>query len=148
MADRTESSIRIDAAPAQVLAVIADFESYPEWTGAVKEAEVLSKGAGGRAARVAYVLDAGAIKDSYSLDYTWAVAQNGVGSLSWTLTEPATLLKALDGTYALAADGPATVVTYQLMVDVKIPMLGMLKRKAEKGIIDTALSELKKRVEG
>ena len=30
-------------------------------------------------------------------------------------------------------------MTYRLAVDVKIPMLGMLKRKAEKVIIDTAL---------
>ncbi len=148
MADRTESSIRIDAPPAQVLAVIADFAAYPQWTGAVKEAEVLSKGAGGRAARVGFVLDAGAIKDSYSLDYTWAVAKNGTGSVTWTLTEPATLLKALDGTYTLVAAEAGTSVTYHLTVDVKIPMLGMLKRKAEKGIIDTALNELKKRVEG
>ena len=148
MADRTESSIDIDAPPAQVLAVIADFASYPEWTGAVKEAEVLSKGPGGRAARVAFVLDAGAIKDSYSLDYTWAVAKNGAGSVTWTLAEPGSLLKGLDGTYTLAAAGTGTAVTYQLTVDVKIPMLGMLKRKAEKGIIDTALKELKKRVEG
>jgi hypothetical protein len=29
-----------------------------------------------------------------------------------------------------------------------MPMLGMLTRKAEKVIIDTALKELKKRVEG
>ena len=148
MADRTESSISIDAPPAQVLAVIADFASYPQWTGAVKEAVVLSKGAGGRAARVGFVLDAGAIKDSYSLDYIWSVAKNGTGSVSWTLTEPATLLKALDGTYTLAQSPSGTSVTYQLTVDVKIPMLGMLKRKAEKGIIDTALNELKKRVEG
>ena len=148
MADRTESSIDIDATPAQVLAVISDFEAYPEWTGAVKEAEVLSKGAGGRAARVAYVLDAGVIKDSYSLDYTWQVTKSGAGAVSWTLAAPGSLLKALDGTYTLAAVGAKTAVTYQLTVDVKIPMLGMLKRKAEKNVIDTALNELKKRVEG
>jgi hypothetical protein len=29
-----------------------------------------------------------------------------------------------------------------------MPLLGMMKRKAEKVIIDTALKELKKRVEG
>jgi len=130
-----------------VLAVIADFESYPEWTGAVKEVEVLSKGPGGRAARVAYVLDAGAIKDSYSLDYTWSVTKSGTGSVAWTLGQPGSLLKALDGAYTLVAAGGGTAVTYQLTVAVKIPMLGMLKRRAEKGIIDTALSELKKRVE-
>jgi len=30
---------------------------------------------------------------------------------------------------------------------VKIPLIGLLKRKAEKVIVDTALKELKKRVE-
>jgi hypothetical protein len=32
-------------------------------------------------------------------------------------------------------------------VDIAIPMIGMLKRKAEKVIIDTALKGLKRRVE-
>jgi ribosome-associated toxin RatA of RatAB toxin-antitoxin module len=147
MADRTESSIDIAAPPADVLRVIADFEAYPEWTGAVKEATVLSKGPGGRAAQVAFVLDAGAIKDSYRLDYTWTVTKSGTGNVAWTLVEPGTLLKALDGSYTLVAKAGGTAVTYQLSVDVKIPMLGMLKRKAEKSIIDTALTELKKQVE-
>jgi hypothetical protein len=35
MADRTESSIVIDAPPGEVLDVIADFEAYPEWAGEV-----------------------------------------------------------------------------------------------------------------
>ena len=39
-------------------------------------------------------------------------------------------------------------MTYTLAVDLRVPMLGMLRRKAEKVIIDTALNELKKRVEG
>jgi hypothetical protein len=59
------------------------------------------------------------------------------------------MLRTLDGSYALVPlDGGArTEVTYQLTVDVKIPMLGMIKRKAEKVIIDRALAGLKKRVE-
>ena len=40
-----------------------------------------------------------------------------------------------------------TTVEYRLAVDVKIPMIGMLKRKAEKVIVETALKGLKKRVE-
>ncbi|GAB3596761.1 SRPBCC family protein [Angustibacter peucedani] len=149
MADRTESSIVVDAPPAQVLAVIADFDAYPEWTGAVKRTEVLSTGAAQRAKQVRFVLDAGAIKDTYVLDYTWKVAKAGTGTVSWNLVEAEQVLKALDGSYTLEGDkdGPTTV-TYQLAVDVKIPMLGMLKRKAEKSIISTALQELKKRAEG
>ena len=67
--------------------------------------------------------------------------------LTWSLVR-ANILRAMDGSYTLVMDGDATLVTYQLTVDLTIPMLGMLKRKAEKTIVDTALKELKKRVEG
>ena len=149
MANRTESSTQVDAAPADVLAVIADFDAYPSWAEAVKETEVLAKGPDGRPSRVRFALDAGAIKDTYALDYVWDVDADGTGAVRWSLAEPASLLKALDGSYTLdgAPLGP-TSVTYRLTVDLRIPMLGALKRKAEQGIIDTALRELTKRVEG
>jgi carbon monoxide dehydrogenase subunit G len=147
MADRTESSISVAAAPADVLAVIADVESYPAWAGGVKDVEVLSTGAGGRPKQVRFVVDNGPIKDTYVLDYSWSVTTNGTGNLSWTLVE-ADIIKSLDGAYELVAEGDGTQVTYRLSVDVRIPLLGMLKRKAEKVIIDTALKDLKKRAEG
>jgi hypothetical protein len=57
------------------------------------------------------------------------------------------MLKKLDGSYVLVAQGGSTEVTYELAAELSIPMIGMLKRKAEKVIIDTALKGLKKRVE-
>ncbi|MFF0743347.1 SRPBCC family protein [Streptomyces sp. NPDC004111] len=143
MAEHTSSSITIEAAPADVMDVIADFARYPDWTGEVKEAEVLATDDHGRAEKVRLVLDAGAIKDDHTLAYSWT----GDNEVSWTLVK-SQMLRALDGSYRLApAAGGATEVTYQLTVDVKIPMLGMIKRKAEKVIIDRALAGLKKRVE-
>jgi ribosome-associated toxin RatA of RatAB toxin-antitoxin module len=144
MADQTTSSITIDASPADVMAVIADFEAYPEWTGAVKRADVLSTFPDGRAEEVHFVLDAGAIKDEYTLVYTW----DDDSEVRWTLAQ-GRMLTSMNGSYRLAGQGDGgTHVTYQLAVDVKIPMIGMIKRKAEKVITDTALKELKKRVEG
>ncbi|MFI8432441.1 SRPBCC family protein [Streptomyces sp. NPDC079020] len=144
MAEHTSSSITIEAAPADVMGVIADFARYPEWTGEVKEAEVLATDDRGRAEQVRLVLDAGAIKDDHVLAYTWT----GENEVSWSLVK-SQMLRALDGTYALApvGGGDRTEVTYRLAVDVKIPLLGMIKRKAEKVIIDRALAGLKKRVE-
>ncbi|MFC9652944.1 MULTISPECIES: SRPBCC family protein [unclassified Streptomyces] len=142
MAEHTSSSITIEAAPADVMGVIADFDRYPEWTGEVKEAEVLATDNRGRAEQVRLVLDAGAIKDDHTLAYTWT----GDNEVSWTLVK-SQMLRALDGSYLLAPAGSGTEVTYRLTVDVKIPMLGMIKRKAEKVIIDRALAGLKKRVE-
>jgi hypothetical protein len=58
------------------------------------------------------------------------------------------MLKALDGAYVLTDLGNgSTDVTYRLALDVSIPLIGMLKRKGEKILIDTALKGLKKRVE-
>ncbi|WP_030417811.1 SRPBCC family protein [Streptomyces sp. SCSIO 75703] len=142
MAEHTSSSITIEAAPADVMEVIADFARYPDWTGEVKEAEVLATGADGRAEQVRLVMDAGAIKDDQTLGYTWT----GPYEVSWTLVK-SQMLRSLDGSYQLKPSGKGTEVTYRLTVDVKIPMLGMIKRKAEKVIIDRALAGLKKRVE-
>jgi hypothetical protein len=57
------------------------------------------------------------------------------------------MVTAMDGMYQLTPNGDSTSVLYRLAVDVKIPMLGMIKRKAEKAIVDTALKGLKERVE-
>jgi ribosome-associated toxin RatA of RatAB toxin-antitoxin module len=142
MAEHTRSSTTIEATPAAIMTVIADFAAYPVWTGEVKEIEVLAEGADGRADQVRLLLDAGAIKDEHVLAYTW----DGDRKVSWTLVK-SQMLKSLDGSYTLTPAGGKTEVTYQLAVDVKIPMLGMIKRKAEKVIIDRALAGLKKRVE-
>ena len=142
MADQSTQSIVIAAPPAAIMAVIGDFAAYPEWAGSVKATEVLSTGADGRPAQVKFMLDAGPIKDEYVLDYTWS----GDERVDWNLVR-ANMQKSQQGSYVLVPRGETTEVTYHLAVDLVIPMLGMLKRKAEKVIMDTALKELKKRVE-
>ncbi len=145
MAEATSSSIVIDADPEAIMDVIADLESYPEWTGSVKSVEVLTvfDDADERPAQARFVLDAGAVKDTYVLEYEW----DGNDEVRWSLVE-AQILTAMDGIYRLTPSSPGgTQVDYHLTLDVKIPMIGMLRRKAEKVITDTALKELKRRVE-
>ena len=142
MADQSTQSIVVDAPAADVMAVIADFDAYPTWVGAAKKVEVLETGPDGRAKRVHFVLDAGAVKDDYVLDYTW----EGDRRVSWTLVK-GQMQKRQEGSYTLTERDGATEVTYAITIDLSIPMLGMIKRKAEKVILDTALKELKKRVE-
>ncbi|WFR70838.1 SRPBCC family protein [Prescottella defluvii] len=144
MAEKTKRSITIDAPAEQVMGVIADFDSYPAWVEAAKSVEVLVSGAGGRAEQVRFVLDAGMVKDTYVLRYVWAADEM---SVSWELVS-GEIQKAQFGTYTLEPESGGTRVTYELTVDLTIPMIGLFKRKAEKVITDTALKELKKRVEG
>ncbi|TDD44527.1 SRPBCC family protein [Kribbella antibiotica] len=142
MAEQTTSTIVVNATPKEIMAVIADFAAYPEWADSMRETQVLSTDEAGRPKQVRFKVDAGAISDEYTLDYVWS--RNEV---TWTLVE-AKMVKGMDGAYVLRELGAeGTEVTYRLAVDIAIPMIGMLKRKAEKVIIDTALKGLKKRVE-
>lgn len=143
MADQTESSIDINASPAQIMSVIADLAAYPQWSDGITSVEVLSVYEDdGRPADARFQLESGPIRDTYELEYDW----DGDSKVTWTLTK-GDMVTAMDGMYQLSAHGDSTTVLYRLAVDVKIPMLGMIKRKAEKVIIDTALKGLKERVE-
>src|SRR3954469_8986805 len=132
MVDQAASSITITADKTSVMDVIADFPSYPEWAGFIKVAEVVERGSDGRARQVRFVLDAGVIKDDYVLEYDWS----GDDEVSWHLVK-GKVLKGMDGTYALTDAGSETKVDYRLAVDLNLPMIGLLKRRAEKVIIDT-----------
>jgi ribosome-associated toxin RatA of RatAB toxin-antitoxin module len=142
MVDKASSSITINADKATIMGVIADFESYPEWSTAIKQVTVDEVGDDGRGAKATFTLDAGVLKDTYTLAYTW----DGDDQVDWRLVK-GTTMKSQEGSYELRETGDATEVTYRLAVDLKVPMLGMFKRKAEKMIMDTALKGLKKRAE-
>lgn len=144
MADKTNQTIYIDADPAEVMKAIADIESYPDWINEYKEVEVLEADDEGYPKKARMLMDATIFKDTLIMNYEWPADRQ---SLSWQL-ESSSLLKSLEGSYILAPKGSGTEVTYELAVDLAVPMIGMLKRKAERRLIDGALKDLKKRVEG
>lgn len=137
MADESTQSIVIDAPPEQIMAVIADFAAYPDWANGVKKVEILEDD------QVKFNIDQGPVKDEYVLRYDWAADGK---SVSWDLVK-GTMQKSQHGSYVLEPTGSGTKVTYTLSVQLVIPMIGLFRRKAEKMILDTALKELKKRVE-
>lgn len=143
MADQTQGSIEIAADAATIMTEIADYESYPEWSNEIRKVEVRERGADGRAKQVFFEVAQGPIKAEYVLDYTYK--QNDAG-VSWTFVEGRNI-RDLTGEYVLEPSGGKTKVTYRLRVDTSIPMLGFVKRQAEKRIIDVALKGLRKRVE-
>jgi polyketide cyclase/dehydrase/lipid transport protein len=143
MADKTSSTMTIEAPRSVIMAVIADFGAYPQWASGVRTADVLQTGPDGRAERVRFTIDAGVIKDSYVLAYSW----DGDDGVRWDLDERGSMVSEMSGAYLFDQAGGATKVTYELTVGLAVPMIGMLKRRAEKTIVDTALKGLKSRVQ-
>ena len=146
MAETSTQSIVVAAPRERVVEVICDFARYPEWVSAAKRVEVVEEYEDGYASQVRFVLDAGMLADEYTLAYEYA---EDLSRIEWHLVAPSRIQKAQQGSYDIEehADGTSTV-TYTLAVELSIGMLGMFKRKAEKMIMDTALRELKRRVEG
>src|SRR5688500_7496788 len=145
MADTSTRSISIAAPPERIVAVISDFVHYPDWVGAVKRVDVVEEYEDGYASQVRFVLDAGVMSDEYTLAYEYA---DDLTRIEWHLVEPSKMQKSQDGSYDIADNGDgSSTVTYTLSVELAIGMLGMFKRKAEKMIMDTTMTELKPRVE-
>src|SRR3954452_23641532 len=106
MADQSTQSIVVESPAADVMAVIPDFPDYPQWVAAAKQVEVLETGDDGRGRRVHFVLDAGAFKEDYVLDYTWDRDRR----VAWTLVK-GQLQKRQDGSYTLVETDGRTEVT-------------------------------------
>ena len=149
MAESVSESVKINASPAEVMAVIANLEDYPNWSDGFTAVEIITTHDDGGPRDASFSITTPVGKDSYELSYVWA----GDESVSWTLNSDedgkpkSSMMKKLIGSYTLVPDGDGTKVTYTLEIDPKIPMMGFMKKKAAATIVDQALSGLKRRVE-
>ncbi len=145
MADSSTQSIVINAPAARVAEVICDFGRYPRWVSAVKSTEVVQEYEDGYASQVRFVIDAGMISDEYTLVYEYA---EDISRIEWTLAGPSSVQRSQQGSYDLVDNGDGTcTVTYTLAVELTISLPGFLRKKAEKGIMESALRDLKTRAE-
>jgi hypothetical protein len=144
MTDLSKSLISIDAPIDRVQKALFELDKYPEWSSQIKSAEALARDDQGRITKVKMSIDAGMMKDRPTLDYDWSQAPN---KLSFSLDE-ADLLTSMDGVYTITAiDEDTTEVTYELGVDLSMPVPAMMRQKAEKATIDAALAQLKSHLE-
>lgn len=144
MTDLSKSLISIDAPIADVQKALSELDKYPEWSAQIKSAEALAHDDQGRITKVKMSIDAGMMKDRPVLDYDWSQAPN---KISFSLDE-ADLLTSMDGIYTITAiDEDTTEVTYELGVELSMPVPAMMRQKAEKATIDAALAQLKSHLE-
>jgi carbon monoxide dehydrogenase subunit G len=142
--EHAEGSIVIEAPLEDVMEVIEDYESYPEWAD-VKRVEVRRRGDGGRATEVAFEVDVPVLgKASYTLTYRYAPGDTGI---SWVTKEARGAVRDIRGEYLLDEIDDTTKVTYRLAVELGVLVPGFLRTEGAKRVIENALEKLKKRVE-
>lgn len=145
MEEQVTERMIIRGTPEHCYEVLTAFESYPEWAADIKAVSVDEVDDEGRAKQVTFRAAAFGRSTSYTLRYEYDTDPT---ELSWVQVA-GDITRRLDGSYQLspAVDG-STDITYRLIVDLKVPLPGFVKRRAEGRIMGTALRELKARVEG
>jgi hypothetical protein len=146
VAEQAREHTTIEAPVEQCFEALTDFERYPEWAGDLKEATIVERDDQGRALVVEFRAAAMGRSTTYRLRYDYSGAPNRLG---WQL-DTGDIQRELDGAYELhpSADRErATDVSYELSIDLIMPIPGFVKRRAEAKILKTALDELKARVE-
>lgn len=148
MFERTSRSIIIDGSPQRCLAVITDYVRYPEWVQDVKSVEVLRHDEDGRAGLVRYRVAAMGRSASATLEYFYG---SNPLRVSWHLVEGEPIRR-YDGRYVLEAvsgsdSAPRTKVTYDLEVEVAVPLPAFVRRRSEVRVVRAALDDLRQRIE-
>jgi hypothetical protein len=139
MSDSSTATVVIEGSLAEVAARLIDIASYPDWLSSVKKVEGIESDSQGRVGKATLSIDAGVMKDRATLSYDYSLAP---AEISFSLEE-ADLMTAMDGKYSLKAiDSDSTQVTYQLGVELSLPVPRMMIAKTEKATIDGALKEL------
>ena len=143
MVDQATERMIMRASTAHCFEVVTDFERYPEWAHDIKGVTVVERDAEGRAILVAFRAAAFGRSTSYTLRYDYGQAPK---ELSWVETK-GDLTSRLDGSYVFEPAGDDTEVSYHLTAELRVPIPGFIKRRAEARIMTTALRNLKARVE-
>jgi ribosome-associated toxin RatA of RatAB toxin-antitoxin module len=140
MATSDSREVVIEASPEEILDVIADVETMPEWSSQQQSVEVLESHDDGRPRRVKMKIKTVGITDEQVVEYTWSDT-----GASWTLIS-AGQLKAQDAKYTLTPDGDKTKVEFELTIDPSVPIPGFIIKRAIKGAMETSTDGLRKRV--
>ena len=138
------------AAPIEACFEVAiDLDAYPEWVKGITSVEVQERDDQGRPVRARFEATALGRNSAYTLSYDLSGEPT---TLSWVMVE-GDLTSKLEGTYLFepsptAADGEvATDVTYDLSVDLAVPLTGYVRRRVEDKIVEAALERFRVRVE-
>ncbi|MFW0789275.1 SRPBCC family protein [Gordonia sp. CPCC 205333] len=133
MSVSAKTEFDVDAPPSVVMEVLMDVESLPEWSGPHKSATVIEEHDDGAPKRVQVSVSLGPISDDQLLDYTWTE-----NSCTWDLVE-GNQLSSQHGVYTVTeGKGGGAHVKFELEVELKVKLPGLIVRQAQKVAVDTA----------
>jgi len=143
VAQRATESIVVHAPPEVVYSVVTDFLHYATWVSDLKDVTILESDSDGRPLEVEFRAAAYGRSTTYALRYDYSRAPE---QLNWSQIR-GDITQSLEGQYRFDPDEAGTKLTYDLEVEMLVPIPAFVKSRAAHRIQTQALNELKAQAE-
>jgi ribosome-associated toxin RatA of RatAB toxin-antitoxin module len=135
-------TVEVDADAASILAIVADFESYPQWNDGVKGLWVLARYDDGRPSQLRLDAKYEAIEDSL----IQAVYYPSPTQIQ-TVLQQGNLFKKQEQLFSVVDTGGSALLTVDLDVEPSMPIPAPMVKTMANNVLDYLAENLKKRAE-
>jgi ribosome-associated toxin RatA of RatAB toxin-antitoxin module len=135
-------TVEVAADAATILAIVADFEAYPQWNDGVKGLWVLARYDDGRPSQLRLDAKYEAIEDSL----IQAVYYPNPNQIQ-TVLQQGNLFKKQEQLFSVVDTGASSLLTVDLDVEPSLPIPGPMVKQMINSVLDYLAENLKKRAE-
>jgi ribosome-associated toxin RatA of RatAB toxin-antitoxin module len=135
-------TVEVNADADSILAIVADFEKYPEWNDEAKAVYVLARYDDGRPSQLRLDMEI----QGQSGTFIQAVYYPGENQIQTVLQQGEVFTKQ-DQLFSVVGMGPASLLTVDLEVEVSLPVPDMMVKKLVNDVLEHLADNLKTRAE-
>ncbi|MEI7914409.1 MAG: SRPBCC family protein [Mycobacteriaceae bacterium] len=136
-------TVEVDATAAAIMAIVADFQTYPEWNDEVKAVYILARYDDGRPSQLRIDTEI----QGHPGTYIQAVYYPGPGQIQ-TVMQQGELFSKQNQVFSVVEMGPASLLTVDLDVEISIPGVpALMVKKIVNDALDHVAGNLKSRAE-
>ncbi len=135
-------TVEVAASAESIMAIVADFESYPQWNEEIKGCWVLARYDDGRPSQLR--LDV--VVQGQSGTFISAVYYPGENQI-YTVLQQGDHFDRQEQRFSVVAMGPTSLLTVDLDVETKLPIPAPMVKKAVSDTLDYLAANLKARAE-
>ena len=135
-------TVEVLASAEAILAIVADFEAYPQWNEEIKGCWILARYDDGRPSQLRLDTSVQGMDGMY----IQAVYYPGPNQIQ-TVMQQGDLFSKQEQVFSVVEMGPTTLLTVDLDVETTMPVPAMMLKKVVNDALDHLAENLKKRAE-
>jgi ribosome-associated toxin RatA of RatAB toxin-antitoxin module len=135
-------TVEVEASTESIMAIVADFEAYPQWNEEIKGCWILARYDDGRPSQLRLDTSVQGMDGTY----IQAVYYPGENQIQ-TVMQQGDLFSKQEQLFSVVAMGPTALLTVDLDVEITMPVPAMMVKKVVGDALDHLADNLKKRAE-